>query len=108
IHDDFTFDDYITKTYGCEVHSFDPSIHLPDFRRGDSLWFHNLGLSGTTGKLGKWKVATLQDIFEHLNHTSRRLNILKMDIENSEWASLQNIIQTGALRNINQLHVEFH
>ncbi|XP_076101103.1 putative methyltransferase-like protein 24 [Mytilus galloprovincialis] len=108
ISNDFSFDDYMAKTYGCEVHSFDPSINLPDMRRGDRLWFHNLGLSSVTGKLGKWKVSTLQDIFEDLNHTSRNVNVLKMDIENSEWASLPNIIQTGALRHTTQLLVEFH
>lgn len=31
-----------------------------------------------------------------------------MDIENAEWTSLPNMIQTGALRNTTQLLVEFH
>ncbi|CAG2226937.1 unnamed protein product [Mytilus edulis] len=94
INKDFSFDDLIVKTYGCDVHSFDPSIGQPDFRRGDKIWFHNLGLSGVTGKLRKWKVSTLKDIVDNLNHTSRRVNIVKMDIEFSEWTSLPNIIKT--------------
>ncbi|CAG2213698.1 unnamed protein product [Mytilus edulis] len=98
ISNDFSFDDFIVKTYGCEVHSFDPSMNLQDFRRGNHIWFHNLGLSSKTGKLRTWNVSTLHDIFKDLKHTSRKVNILKMDIENSEWTSLPNIIQTGALK----------
>ncbi|XP_063425402.1 probable methyltransferase-like protein 24 [Mytilus trossulus] len=108
INKDFSFDDFIVKTYGCDVHSFDPSIGKPDFRRGDQIWFHNLGLSSVTGKLRKWKVSTLKDIVDNLNHTSRNVNIVKMDIEFSEWTSLPNIIKTGTLRNTKQLLVEFH
>ncbi|XP_052077945.1 probable methyltransferase-like protein 24, partial [Mytilus californianus] len=107
---DFSFDDAVAETYGCEIHSFDPSMNTSDFKRGNLIWFHKLGLSDKSGIYGKnkWKVSTLQDIFAELNHTSKALDILKMDIESMEWQSLPNMIKTGALRNTRQLSVEIH
>ncbi|VDI82709.1 Hypothetical predicted protein, partial [Mytilus galloprovincialis] len=69
---DFSFDDSVADTYGCEIHSFDPSMNTTDFKRGNLKWFHNLGLSDKLGmyRNNKWKVSTLQDIFKELNHTS--------------------------------------
>ncbi|XP_052076505.1 uncharacterized protein LOC127714490 isoform X1 [Mytilus californianus] len=110
IYWDFSFDEAVAETYGCEIHSFDPSMNTSDFKRGDFIWFHKIGLSDQSGIYGKnkWKILTLQDILTELNHTSRTLDILKMDIEFMEWQSLLNMIKTGALRNIRQLYVEFH
>ncbi|VDI82712.1 Hypothetical predicted protein [Mytilus galloprovincialis] len=81
-----------------------------DFKRGNHIWFHNLGLSNESGTYGKnkWKVSTLQDIFKDLNHTSKVLDILKIDIEWMEWQSLPNMIKTGALTSAKQLLMEFH
>ncbi|XP_052103431.1 uncharacterized protein LOC127736906 [Mytilus californianus] len=105
---DFSFDDAVVETYGCDVHSFDPSMNQPDFRRGDHIWFHNLGMSNTKSRKGKWNVSSLKDISKHLNHTSRRVDILKMDVETMEWESFPNIIKTGALANTRQMLIEFH
>ncbi|CAC5360713.1 unnamed protein product [Mytilus coruscus] len=105
---DFSFDDAVVETYGCDVHSFDPSMNQGDFRRANHIWFHNLGISNTTSRKGKWNVSSLKDILKHLNHTSRRVDILKIDVEKMEWESFPNMIQTGALRNTRQLLVEFH
>ncbi|XP_071159990.1 uncharacterized protein [Mytilus edulis] len=105
---DFSFDDAVVKTYGCDVQSFDPSMNQPDFRRGDQIWFHNLGISNTTSRKGNWNVSSLKDILKNLNHTSRRIDLLKIDVEKSEWESFPDMIQTGSLRNTRQLLVEFH
>ncbi|CAC5382864.1 unnamed protein product [Mytilus coruscus] len=105
---DFSFDDVLVETYGCDIHSFDPSMNSPDFRRGDNIWFHNLGIGGKTSKKGTWNVSTLEDILHHLNHAFRRVDILKMDVETMEWESFPNIIETGALANIRQMLIEFH
>ncbi|XP_076075803.1 putative methyltransferase-like protein 24 [Mytilus galloprovincialis] len=95
-------------SYPCLVYSF--GMNTTDFKRGNIKWFHNLGLSDKSGIYGnnKWKVSTLQDIFKELNHTSKTLDILKIDIESMEWQSLPNMIKTGALTNTKQLLVEFH
>ncbi|XP_071164942.1 uncharacterized protein [Mytilus edulis] len=105
---DFSFDDVLVETYGCDVHSFDPSMKRSDFRRGDHIWFHNLGISDKTSKIGTWNVSTLEDILHNLNHSFRRVDILKMDVEAMEWQSFPNIIKTGALVNVRQMLIEFH
>lgn len=38
----------------------------------------------------------------------KTVDILKIDIEYSEWESLEAILQQGSLRNVKQLMVEFH
>lgn len=38
----------------------------------------------------------------------RQIDVLKMDIESSEWLAIPNMITTGALDDVKQLYVEVH
>lgn len=44
-------------------------MNRSDFRRGDHIWFHNLGISDETSKKGTWNVSTLEDILHNWNHS---------------------------------------
>ncbi|XP_060067088.1 probable methyltransferase-like protein 24, partial [Ylistrum balloti] len=106
---DWSFDDEVSKIYGCEVHSFDPSIGKPDHKRSDKITFHNLGLWGRPkGKKGNWNMMNLKGIIEMLGHSGKIIDILKMDIESSEWEALPDMLATGVLKNVRQLDFEFH
>ncbi|GFS21989.1 methyltransferase-like protein 24 [Elysia marginata] len=117
---DFSFDDAMAK-HGCEVHSFDPSMETEDHKRSDRVWFHNMGLSSrnTDGYLVKknplymktdqtWKIRTLTSIKEMLGHKRRVIDVLKIDIEGSEWEVLDNLMEAGELSMVRQLSIEFH
>ncbi|XP_060078866.1 uncharacterized protein LOC132558337 [Ylistrum balloti] len=106
---DWSFDDEISRIYGCEVHSFDPSIGKVDHQRSNKISFHNLGLWGKPkGKLRKWNMMNLKEIIEMLGHTEKTIDIVKMDIEGSEWQAIPNMLATGVLKNVRQLFFEFH
>ncbi|KAK3588522.1 hypothetical protein CHS0354_014233 [Potamilus streckersoni] len=109
INNDFSFDDDMVKFYRCEVHSFDPSMKQEDFRRSDLDYFYKLGLSGREfqNNLG-WKMMTLQGIRKMLNHTQRKIDVLKIDIERSEWEALPEMLQSGVLKQVRQLSIELH
>ncbi|XP_033743283.1 uncharacterized protein LOC117329444 [Pecten maximus] len=112
IKDDWSFDERIASRFGCEVHSFDPSIGLLDQRRSQLQWFHNLGLSGQNGTIKRkgveWSMMNLKSIRTMLGHNNRQIDILKMDIERSEWISLPNILETGILKDVKQFYMEVH
>ncbi|XP_025098918.1 methyltransferase-like protein 24 isoform X2 [Pomacea canaliculata] len=95
INNDFTFDDAVLSTYGCEVHSFDPSMK-GEVKRPDRMFFYKIGIGekdfvNTKGMDYK----TLTSIKAQLNHT--KVNILKMDIESDEYKALPNIMESGEL-----------
>ncbi|XP_013418144.1 methyltransferase-like protein 24 [Lingula anatina] len=105
----WSFDDYMDQEKKCEVHAFDPSIGQDDFNRSANIHFHNLGLGGknwTNAK--KWKMYTLGSIVRLLGHKDRTLDYLKIDIEKSEWSSLEAMYQEGVLAQVKQLGIEFH
>ena len=79
ISKDWTFDDTISQRYGCEVHSFDPSINLTDHMRSPLIHFHNIGLGGKNEINGRnWSMLTLCSIVKQLNHTGRTIDMLKV------------------------------
>ncbi|KAL5014525.1 hypothetical protein ScPMuIL_008795 [Solemya velum] len=105
---DFSFDDGIEKRYGCEVHSFDPTIEKPAHRRGNNVWFHPIGLGGVSREHKRGPMMTLGDLRETLNHTNREIDIIKIDIEGMEWSSIPEMLSGNALADVRQLIIEFH
>ncbi|KAL5012344.1 hypothetical protein ScPMuIL_010895 [Solemya velum] len=109
INGDYSFDDGIVKRYGCEVHSFDPTMNIKEHKHAPSVWFHPIGLAGRNGEMDKiGPIMTLGSIRKLLNHTHRAIDILKVDIEGMEWESLSEMKKSGALSDIPQLAFEFH
>ncbi|XP_046560362.1 probable methyltransferase-like protein 24 [Haliotis rubra] len=119
IANDFSFDDAMGKI-GCEVHSFDPSMHKEDHRRSDRVTFHAMGLSGVDSDTFEarkdmyvkntqlWKIRTLKTIMKELGHEHRVLDVLKIDVEGHEWAVVKNIMEDGIFKKIRQFYLEWH
>lgn len=108
INNDFSFDEAVAKYYGCDVHSFDPSMDIGDFTKGN-IHFHNLGISARDEETKeKWQLLRYSSIRSKLGHTKVPISILKMDIEIYEWQVLPDIISSGDLVGTSNLVVEFH
>ncbi|KAH9512347.1 hypothetical protein Btru_039268 [Bulinus truncatus] len=109
INFDFSFDDDAARVYGCHVHSFDPSMWLPDFNRSRLIHFHALGLDGEdhVTKDG-WSLLTLASIRRLLGHLVTPISALKVDIEGHEWSAVPQMAESGDLVSVRQLLVEFH
>ena len=108
IRNDFSFDDELSTVYGCHVFSFDPSMGKVDHKHSENVWFKNIGISGENCQKGNWTLRTVDYIREMLNHKDREIDILKMDVEHSEWSSLTQMLESDTLRYVKQLLVEFH
>ena len=108
----------MAKHTGCEHYIFDPTApcHEPN-KEKDSCkpWAHLLGpklvaernitayepygISGHNGYL-RWfnravPVYTLATIMARLGHTGRRIDVLKLDIEGSEFDVVPNLVKSG-------------
>lgn len=118
INDDFSFDDSVASSYGCNVFSFDPTMKKGAHQHSKLVSFYPLGIGGAAGNTGIWhadsskikpsQLHTLNDIRARLHHTEKVIDVLKIDVEGAEWAALQNMIQERQLHNVRQLIVEFH
>ncbi|KAH9499998.1 hypothetical protein Btru_076130 [Bulinus truncatus] len=103
------------RMYGCHVYSFDPSMskEKDQFDRCDisviQCPLHKIGLDGKTYVNNRnWSMYTLQDIRRKLGHQNSRIDVIKMDIENSEWPALPEMLASGQLSDVNQFLVEYH
>ncbi|XP_076456401.1 putative methyltransferase-like protein 24 [Babylonia areolata] len=115
IRNDFSFDDDIAKLYGCKVYSFDPSMNANTHRRSDNAWYYKIGIGGSkqqipdkTGTRAQWDIKTLSEIKTMLHHDNVTLDVLKIDVEASEWPALEDAIATGEINRVRQLLIEVH
>jgi len=108
IANDFSFDDDTALNYGCHVYSFDPSMDVETHNRSDLVHFYKIGLSGRSETRGNWQLYTFSDIRQMLGHQRTQIDVVKIDIENSEWTALKNMAATGELRRFKQMLLEFH
>ncbi len=127
VGDNISFDMDMAGMFGCDVHMFDPSpsvaANFDHFKSGESLGkghlsYHPLGLGPVSTVAGRqWDLViegkrcearSLADIAGALNHT--HVDILKIDIEGGEFASLQQMLAARTLDSlqVKQLLVEFH
>ena len=109
INNDFSFDDAASETYGCNVYSFDPSMSAENHKHSERVWFYKVGIAGKDyTNHQKWDLRTLASIMKMLNHTNKKIDILKMDVESSEWPFLSQVLDTNILDNVGQCFFEFH
>ncbi|VDI71751.1 Hypothetical predicted protein [Mytilus galloprovincialis] len=109
IGNDFVFDDDMTKIYGCEVHGFDPTMKMKSRRRSEKAWFHDVGIGEVEyTRRNKFKMSTFQNISKALGHENRKMDIIKMDIEKSEWVTMPVMIKQGYFKDVKQFLIEFH
>ncbi|XP_046456184.1 probable methyltransferase-like protein 24 [Daphnia pulex] len=110
INNQWTFDEAMAQ-YGCQVHSFDPSMGVGDYDRSQHIHFYNLGLSGKieAHPTTKWNMKTASSIYEMLGHQPTLIDVLKMDVEFSEWDAIPQMLRSGFLADtVKQLAVEIH
>ncbi|OWA51112.1 putative Methyltransferase-like protein 24 [Hypsibius exemplaris] len=110
VNDDWSFDDALHGR-GCEVHSFDPSSGGPSHKRGLRHWFHAWGLGTRINALKpKWKMLTYAQIRQKLGHEGRPVDVLKLDMEGSEWSFLESTLMDhpSMLDAVDQLIMEIH
>lgn len=110
ISKDWSFDEAFAK-YGCEVHSFDPSIGKKDHLHSPNVTFHDVGLWGCdiVNRHG-WKLERLSTIRKRLGHEMRIIDVLKVDVEGAEWPFLRDMTfgDLQGLSKVKQLLVELH
>ncbi|KAK7482721.1 hypothetical protein BaRGS_00026019 [Batillaria attramentaria] len=104
IRNDFSFDDDVATVYGCDVFSFDPYTYGSSPKQPDHVTFFRKGIGETT----HGNIYTLSDLKKMLNHTEAVIDVLKIDIEENEWAALRNLIKERQLINVRQLFIEYH
>uniref|UniRef100_K1PN51 Methyltransferase domain-containing protein n=1 Tax=Magallana gigas TaxID=29159 RepID=K1PN51_MAGGI len=119
IGNDFSFDDAMAKL-GCEVHSFDPSMNMPEHVRNTSVVFHPIGLSTSVIKDfnprhdiyviqdQSWTMMDLLSIMEMLGHKNRVLDYLKIDVEGHEWSVIDYLLKNGITSRIRHFSLEYH
>ncbi|XP_059157327.1 uncharacterized protein LOC131941806 [Physella acuta] len=117
----FEFEDRFAHL-GCVVKSFDPSINISGRIKSPNVDFYNIGIGAvntnvymptqpaarTTRKKGPWKLRTLRTILQMQGHQNKILDVLKIDIKSNLWVVLDNILETGAWRQIRHLLLEFN
>jgi len=134
IGEDISFDLDIIQKHNCSVHGFDPTPKSIDWIKQncptDKFIFHKYGISDKSGyetfylpknpnhisgsatiqdnintqTAMQVEMKKLSDIMEELHHT--HIDILKIDIEGSEYNVIDNILESGILAK--QLLIEFH
>ena len=135
VGDNVAWDLELIRQFGCTVHAFDPTPASVAWVRGQALpqefVFHELGLSNFNGELSFYPprkagsthfsqerrggllsrqpsvlapVGRLTTIMQSLGH--QRLDVLKLDIEGSEFDAVPDILASGI--EIEQLLVEIH
>lgn len=112
INNEFSFDDHAAKAYGCHVYCFDPSMNKGQHDRGNLVHFYPWGIGGKTEVNGKkWQMYTFQDIRKQLGHENKKIAVVKMDVESSEYAALPEMLRSNMFASevgIKQLLVEYH
>lgn len=105
-NDDLSFDEAIAKT-GCEVFTFNPSVTLNDHQNGTNIHFYNFGIKDPNSK--NLETKSLEVIYNQLlHHQERIIDYLKLNIVNSKWSILPEMISSGMMDRVRQLGLEIH
>lgn len=112
INNQWAFDDAMSQ-FQCQIYSFDPSMGVGEHNRSERIHFYNIGMDGEDHihPTHKWKMKTVTSVYEMLkiHHGDKIIDVLKMDIEYSEWNAIPQMLRTGFLANkVKQLAVEIH
>ncbi|CEM11087.1 unnamed protein product [Vitrella brassicaformis CCMP3155] len=113
---EWSFEDSVHKTLGCEVHTFDHTVATPKAKPNHVI-FHRWGIDwpGSGANLQADSpgplTAGLNEIITALGHETREIDILKIDVEGAEFRSLTPLLTSGAWRRrppIRQVLIEVH
>ena len=93
---------------GCVIHGYDHSISKKaresQENRKNGFFIYGKGIDTKASK----KMTTLEAELDKLGLRDKNITYLKMDIEGAEKPVLLNWIDSGLLKNVQQLGVEFH
>merc|ERR1712080_292842 len=90
---------------GCQVFAFDPTVNHPK-QLDTNVIFEKVGLSSRTD-VGS-SLYTLSSILHKQGHAKSKISYLKIDIEGHEVDGLVQWFESGALRNVHQIGLEYH
>ena len=109
-NNDFSFEEAVHDRVGhhCEIHTFDPTIGSSPSNKPDYVDFHPYGLAAVDVPFRK--ITTWGAILDMLGHSASThpIDILKVDIEGSEWGFLFDTLASGSLDNVRQILIELH
>lgn len=99
VNDQPSYEHELVQALGCKIHAFDftPGLQSPfDTQYKDKIHFHRWGLlaeDGTISLRGEdVQGYSLDTIMDKLGHKGKTLDILKIDIEGSEWGFLERLV----------------
>ena len=119
--------------YNCRIHIFEPVQKFYDkiktrFEFNDKITIHKFGLSSYNDTLeidlekadgtsvffknedeSKNELIELKNIVDFLNNSKlKTIDLLKLNIEGSEYDVLEALLKSGLIKNIKHLQVQFH
>ena len=111
INNEWSFDKML-EALGCKIFAFDPSMARNDSDYTPNIHFFKMGLSHEDSDSGPggWKMRTLNSIYKMLEpkHGDRVIDYLKIDVEGSEWKSVEQMLKTNIFDKVKQLGMEIH
>jgi hypothetical protein len=113
------FDQSIQNLLNCEMHLFDPTPSVvlgenPKILQSLGMNFHAWGISGANEKIvlenQNVDAYTFMKIKDMLGHTNKPIDIVKIDVEGSEWQAFKNLLSDcdPSLPYAHQFLVELH
>ena len=91
--------------FGCQVLMFDPTVNYQK-QLGNKLSFEKLGVAARRNE--EKLLDTFSSILQRNGHLDRKITYLKNDIEGAEVDCLLEWFESDALKNVQQLGLEFH
>lgn len=108
VNKDLSFELELIGRTGCEVHGFDPTVGgvPPDCKGNPHITFHKQALGPVSEPSDMFMmVETLMDTMKRQGHSF--VDVLKVDIEGSEWDTFRAMLPERALP-FGQLLIELH
>jgi len=105
ISNDWTFEDLMDSAgFGCQIHAYDHTIKDMPSKRGQQIHYSKTGIGFGPN------LKSLSQLIEENNHKDETIEYLKIDVEGTEFTDggFKDWIQSGALKNVNQIALELH
>lgn len=119
-NNEIEYEQSVSDWLGCETHTFDPTLGSEEFIGSNFSYFHpwGLGRDGETQSpevyydkgAGIFPTSSLKSIMSRLDHSGKKIDMLKIDCEGCEWKALPEIfhsISTKELK-VDQIQTELH